>query len=336
MFNFDPRWEAVSMELDVLARAFRPTYGTRTISLDTKRLTLARSGPDRHFPAALGVAASPLLLRLARRTPINHLFASPSELFLTPRLARVPNTILTISKTSRTLARVHRNADALRQLRCIVVESERDRELLLQLDVAPERIRLIHPGVETRPYRPAPGPLTLLFATSPKTPEYLLTRGIYLLLETAALMPEVRFRLVWRWNPGFVQALVRERRLGNVEILTGFQRDMESLYDAAHAVVLPGLEPNSFKPCPHSALHALAHGKPVLVSRHVSVADIVERRRCGVVFDPTIDAFRDAIEQLSARYDEYQANAAPTAEAEFSRSGFLERYARVYASLLSA
>lgn len=335
MFNYEPRWEAVSMELEALAAAFRSPYGTRTITLDTRRRSIAFAGADRHLPAALGVAALPYLLRLARGTSLNHIFASPAERVLTRRLARLPNTVLTIAKGSRTLSSVHRNAATLRRLQCLVVESERHRELLLQLDVPAGRIRLIHPGIEPRPYREPTGPFTLLFATSPKSPDYLLTRGVHLLLKTAALLPDVRFRLVWRWNPGFVERLVRDREVRNVEVLTGYRRDMAALYDEAHAVVLPALEPDSFKPCPHSALQSLAHGKPLLVSRYVSIADAVARHRCGVVFEPRIDAMRNAIRRLAARYDDYQANTAPTLAREFSKAGFLDRYGQLYAALLA-
>jgi glycosyltransferase involved in cell wall biosynthesis len=336
MFNYEPHWEAVSMEMHALATAFRPTLGTRTFGLNTDERTLRLSGADRCCPALLGLAALPLLLRIARATPVNHIFASPSDRILTPRLARLPNTVLTIAKAGRTLAGVHRNADALRKLRCIVVESDPHRELLLQLGIPVERVRLIRPGVEPRPYRPAGGPFTLLFATSPKTPGLLLTRGIYLLLAVAARLPEVRIRLVWRWKPAYVRNLVRERGLGNVEVLAGYRQDMDALYDEAHAVVLPGLEPDSFKPCPHSGLQALAHGKPLLVSRQVCFAEIVARRRCGIVFEPCVEALCDAIRRLADSYEEYRANTAPTLAAEFSRDVFLERYGRLYASLLSA
>lgn len=333
MFNFEPRWEAASKELEALAASFRPVYGTRTISLNLNGQVLSFAGGDRHIPVTLAPALLPMLMRAARAAPVNHILASPAERLLTPLLARLDNTILTITKGSPSLRRIERNIEALLALRYIVVESERHRELLLQLGVLEERIRMIYPGLDPEPYRPATGPLSILFATSPKKHD-LLTRGIYLMLKVAELLPDVRFRLVWRWNPQRIHTLIRKRRLRNVEVFAGYVRDMKAMYDSAHAVILPALEPDSFKPCPHSGLHSLAHGKPLLVSQAVSIAGIVDRHRCGVVFEPTVESLRAAIERLAAHYDEYQANALPTLAREFSRRRFIERYSRLYTTML--
>lgn len=112
------------------------------------------------------------------------------------------------------------------------------------------------------------------------------------MIELAKLMPEVRFRLVWRTGPDRVEALVREAGVENVEIVAGFVPDMGAMYDSAHATILAALTHNSLKPCPHSGLRSLAHGKPVLVSHATSFAGIVKARGCGVVFEPTVESLR--------------------------------------------
>lgn len=333
MFNYDPKWEAASKELEALAAAFGSVYGTRTISINLDKRPTKVFGGDKHLPAALALPALPLLLRAARRVPINHIFASPGERLLTPRLARLGNTILTITKGSRRLLAVEKSVETLASLRYVVVESERHYDLLMQLGLSPERVRLIYPGLHPEPYRRASGPFTIMFATSPKR-DHMLTRGIHLIMKVAERLPSVRFRLVWRWNPEQAQNLIRDRGVSNVDLVAGYIEDMKSLYDSAHAVILPALEPDSFKPCPHSGLHSLAHGKPVLASRAASLAGIVERHKCGVVFDPTVESLCRAISHLAANYDDYQVNAVPTLERKFSSHGFIERYGKLYASLL--
>lgn len=333
MFNFEPRWEAASRELDTLATAFGQVYGTRTISLNVNKGIGTWFGRDKHLPAAVGLPALPLLMRAARAVPINHIFASAGERILLPRLARLDGSILTITKGSSALGAIERNARTLAKLRYVVVESERHHDLLMQLGLDPDRVRLIYPGVERESYRRARGPFTILFATSPKHRD-LLTRGVYLIMRTAERLPSVRFRLVWRWNPGLARQLIRERSLVNVDLVAGYVEDMKALYDESHAVILPALEADSFKPCPHSGLHSLAHGKPVLASRAASIAGIVDREHCGVVFEPTVDSLCRAIAQLNANYDAYQVNTMRTLERKFSRSGFIERYGKLYASLL--
>ena len=334
IFNFDPRWEAASKELDTLATAFGPVYGTRTISLNTNKGAATRFGRDKHLPAVLGLPALPLLMRAARSVSINHIFASAGERILLPRLARLDGSILTITKASRALSAIERNAKALAKLRYVVVESERHYDLLMQLGLDPDRVRLIYPGVQRESYRRARGPFTILFATSPRHRHYLLTRGIYLIMKAAERLPSVRFRLVWRWKPELARPLIRERGLANIELVAGYVEDMKALYDEAHAVILPALNADSFKPCPHSGLHSLAHGKPVLASRAASIAGIVDREHCGVVFEPTVDSLCGAVTQLRANYDAYQVNTFRTLERKFSKSGFIERYGKLYASLL--
>ena len=334
IFNYEPHWEAASKELDTLAGAFASIYGTRMISLNLNGRKTRLAGRDKHLPAPLALSALPLLMRAARSTSVNHIFASAGERILTPRLARLERTILTVTKGCSTLARYERNLTALKSLRRIVVESERHRDLLLQMGVPDRNIELIYPGIASESYRPAAMPFTIMFATSPKDGE-LLTRGIYLMIRAAERLPDVRFRLVWRKNPEAARNAVREARIENVDILCGHVEDMKPLYDSAHAVILPALENDSLKPCPHSALHALAHGKPVLVSRAVSISCIVARDECGLAFEPSVDALCAAIANLKNNYARYQGNALETLNRRFSKREFVARYAAVYAELLS-
>lgn len=334
MFNFDPKWEAASRELNTLATSFRSVYGTRTISLNLNGRAPALRGTDKHLPLSIALPALPLLMRAARTVSVNHIFASPGERLLLPRLARLNGTILTVTKGSPTLRALERNIDTLASLRHIVVESERHYDLFMQIGLPPDRVRLIYPGVAPEPYRAATGPFTILFATSPKKHD-LLTRGIYLMMKAAEQLPSVRFRLIWRWNPQPIHDLLRKRNVSNVNVVTGYVENMKAMYDSVHAVILPGLEGDSFKPCPHSGLHSLAHGKPLLVSRATSIAGIVQRQNCGVVFDPTVQSLCEGVRRLSENYDAYQPNAERTLKRKFSKDGFLDRYGKLYASLLA-
>lgn len=128
--------------------------------------------------------------------------------------------------------------------------------------------------------------------------------------------------------------LIRDAGVGNVEVISGNQDDMRSMYDAAHAVILPGLSATSLKPCPHSALESLAHGKPVLVSRPASLSAIVAREGCGVVFEPNIESLCEGTLELMQNYAGFQERAHAAVERNFSREVFLDRYRKLYASML--
>src|SRR5690606_39322287 len=90
------------------------------------------------------------------------------------------------------------------------------------------------------------------------------------------------------------------------------------------------------KPSPHSGLLSLAHGRPLLISRPTSLSAVVERERCGVVFEPTIPGLCGAIRLLQSSYADFQRNAQPTVKTHFSKAVFVERYAALYHELLTA
>jgi glycosyltransferase involved in cell wall biosynthesis len=333
-FNYMPKWEAASKEIKLLADSFRHRIGTRIISFDQHRNGADMRTHDSHFSIPIGMLGLPMLWWSTKEVKINHVFASAGETRLTRLLAMRENTILTVAKDSSRLDRIEKNAPALKSLRLVVVESERHRDLLLQLGLSDDQVKLIYPGVECVPIKRPEGPFTILFATSPLQKYDLLSRGVYLMIAAAKLLPDVRFRLIWRKHPEAVQALVREAGATNVDIITGFIADMGAHYDAAHATILPALTEMSLKPCPHSALLSLAHGKPVLASRPMSISSIIEEDECGAVFDPTVASLRDAITRLKSNYDHFQSHAQSTIRARFSESQFVERYAALYNSLL--
>lgn len=333
-FNYEPRWEASSKEVEMLVNAFRHEIGTRLISLDLWGEHLKLFGSDKHLPLPWAMIGLPWILREARKVDINHVLSSPGERFVMPRLARRGSSILTITKQSKTLDGLERNIETLKAFDAVVVESERYQDLLMQVGLSPERVRLIYPGRSRRAYRPAPGPFTVLFATSPRKHD-LVARGIWLMIRVAERLPDVRFRFVWRRNPKEVQTLLGRLDLPNVELIARFVEDMGEMYDSVDTVILPALTDNSLKPTPHSGLECLAHGKPLLVSSRVSLARIVRTERCGVVFEPDVDSLCEAIVALRDDYETYRRRAHPTVDRWFSEAEFIGRYRRLYLSLLN-
>jgi glycosyltransferase involved in cell wall biosynthesis len=109
----------------------------------------------------------------------------------------------------------------------------------------------------------------------------------------------------------------------------------EKFISLVHATILPGLNSGSLKPTPHSALDSLSHGKPVLISRPSSIAGMIDRNRCGVVFEPSIDQLVQAITHLRNSYNLYQRNCHPTIQNCFSEQFFLKRYREIYEAMLT-
>jgi glycosyltransferase involved in cell wall biosynthesis len=333
IFNYEPQWEAVSKEIDSLVLGMGDGAAASVISLNLRDRGLRWRGPLKRIPLPLGVSFYPLLRSEAAAPGINHLFASASERWLSPMLVRNGG-ILTIAKGSSSLGRIERNAETLRSFRALVVQSEWDRDLMRQVGVSEAALRLIRPGIRLAEYREARGPFTVLFASSPFAADDFLTRGIQLMVRVAARLPDVRFLLAWRGRHlEKLRGLLHEAGTANVEVRDGVIADMGAVYDEVHAAALPALEHRSFIPAPRSGLEALAHGKPLLVSRYVGIAESLVRAGAGVVFDPTVSGLEDAIRHMRAGYDDHRRAAQPYIAAHFSPSTHLELYRRLYQSL---
>lgn len=333
VFNYMPQWEAVSQEIASLRAGLDGENDDSLVSINDKVPGLRLHGRDKRIPLPHGLALYPLMRLYASRFEVNHLFASAGERILTPVLSGRKG-VLTVAKETTTLREYERNRESLKLLRAIVVQGRRDRELLRQIGVSEQSIWHIRPGIPLSPYREALGRFTILFASSPFNAADFLSRGIYLITAVAALLPEVRFVLVWRKHHlAKLQATIAASGVGNISIRSGVITDMAAEYDGVHAAVLPGLENRSFIPCPRSGLEALAHGKPLLVSHLVSIAPSVARAGAGVAFEPTIEGLKQAIVQLQADYAAYQVNTQRFVAEKFSPAIHIELYRRLYQSL---
>lgn len=330
VFNYMPEWEAVAKEIASLLDGLGEAVDSSLVSLNTKDGRLQLAGRVKRIPLPHGLPLYPLVRRFASQCPINHLFASAAERWLSPMLTRGTG-VLTIAKDTASLDNVERNAAVLRRFRAIVVHSGRDRDLMAQLGIPDRCIRLIRPGIPLATYREAEGPFTILFASSPMSERDFLSRGIHLMVRTALRVPEVRFVLAWRRSQvGKLRGLIREAGAENIEVRDGVIRDMGALYDRVHATALPALEPRSFVPAPRSGLESLAHGKPLLVSHFVAIAGSVARAGAGLSFEPTVDGLTAAIGELRRQYAAIQEGTQAYVRERFAPATHLELHRRLY------
>lgn len=333
LFNYEPYWEAVSKEIDTLVDGLGDGLAGSVVGLNVRDRTFRWRGSPKQVPLPQALALLPLLDGHAAGPGINHLFASASERWLASMLLR-RGAVLTVAKGSSSMGAIERNAPRLRRFRAVVVQSERDRDLMLQLGVARESLRLIRPGIPLAPYRAASGPFTILFASSPFAADDFLTRGVQLMIRVAARLPEVRFLFAWRGRAREkLHRLIREAGAANVEVRDGVIGDMGAVYDEVHAAALPALEHRSFIAAPRSGLEALARGKPLLVSSYVSLAESVERAGAGVVFRPTSEGLEAAVIRLRDGYETYRQAAQPYIARHFSPDIHLELHRRLYHAL---
>ncbi|MEO7137357.1 MAG: hypothetical protein ABI037_06555, partial [Gemmatimonadales bacterium] len=221
VFNYMPQWEAVSKEIADLRSGLDGEIDGFLLSINDKVFGVKLRGREKRVPLPHSLPFYPLAKWYASRFDINHLFASAGERLLTPVIAR-RNGILTVAKDTINLRALERNRQALRRMRAVVVQGERDREVMRQIRVRKEALQLIRPGIPLAPYREPASPFTILFASSPLNALDFLSRGIYLITAVAAQLPEIRFLLIWRTHHlPKLERVLASTKVKNVVIRSG-------------------------------------------------------------------------------------------------------------------
>jgi glycosyltransferase involved in cell wall biosynthesis len=280
-----------------------------------------------------------LLFRAATRVlepafHLNHVFGSLSDWFYIQVSRRRP-TVLTLAASSDPLDR-----KLLEPIDRFVVECPAGRDELERLGIDGRRVQLIFPPVDLERFHPAPppsGPLRVLFASSPDKVTWLEARGVPLILDAAALRPDMTFRLLWRpWGNSLarVRQWIEQRGLRNVDVVEGRVDDMAREYQAADVTVAPFTEMSRCKPAPNSLVESMACGRPVVTTAAVGLADVVRDERAGIVCDPTGAALAESLDRISSDWSAFSDHARRTAERWFAERTFLEGYERIYQELM--
>ena len=282
--GFEPSMEAVSSEVHLLRRSFPRSVVWGLSHRRWCRLSLQERSWCLH--PRLHLVFRGMTRLLESRFDLNHVFGSLGDWFYLEGRRRRP-IVLTATVFSTPV-----HPSLLERVDRFVVESTSGRELLQEQGIDASRIRLVFPPVDLKRFTPMGkpnGPFTVLFASSPERVAWLESRGILLLLDTAALLPDVHFRLLWRpWGNGLreVREWVQRRSLRNVEISVGRFADMASQYQAAHITIAPFTRIEHCKLMPNSLIESLACGRPVLATPQVGLSQMIADERCGLVTEP--------------------------------------------------
>ena len=199
---------------------------------------------------------------------------------------------------------------------------------------------LVHPGIDTARFTRSPIPvqqkIRIMVGSAPWTRAQFKKKGIDALLAAAQRSP--RLHLVFLWRGVLADAMEhRVRRLNlesQVEILNR-RVDVNQVLAEAHASVSLSTDPAIIRPYPHSLMESLVTGKPVIVSRSITMADYVERTGCGKVVE-SVDAasILDAVEALVRKYEDLRAAAQRVGQRDFSQRAMIESFQGVYERIL--
>ncbi len=163
-------------------------------------------------------------------------------------------------------------------------------------------------------------------------------KGIGTILDAAALLPGVPFRLVGSGPlEDTLPGAARERGLDNVEVrgFVGGEARFEALEDALCAIV-PSLVYEQFG---MAALEAYAYELPVIATKMGALRHIVEEGRTGLLIPPgDAEALAAAIRQLADNPEQALAmgqRGRRLAETTYSPDRYYERLMQVYGDALS-
>ena len=226
------------------------------------------------------------------------------------------------------------------------------RELEAHLGVDPDRIRVIHNGVDVEDFQPAAsraearaelppgerppaGETVLVFVGM-----YFLRKGLGVLLRAVAALPPGRPLTVWVVggdDPAPFAALARELGLGERVRFFGHRREVAPYLRAADLFVFP----TAYEPFGLVITEALACGTPAITTAAAGAAELMEDGREGFLLDrpQDVDAVRAALERylaLDADARAAMAAAARRSAEATSWDAIWGRYEELFAEVAAA
>ena len=323
--------DAVFQEIATLREAFAGVE----ISITPERTPAAR------YPRQLfGLHCLTDLWKAEAHTRVTQIFYP--VLYCFPVLRWLRNPIVFTVTASVVRSRVPRGLRFLRKMHRVVVSNPRDEHKLREWELP--RVDVIRPGLDLDRFaadvrarkrgstKLADGSFHLLMASAPWAERQFDEKGVDALLGAVALAPHLSATILLR---GLFESELRQRigRLGiesRIRVVNE-KVDVRDHLRAADAVILAARRPDIVKTYPHSLIEALAAGKPVIISREIPMADLVQDLGAGVVTDE-IDApaiLAAAISIMENRY-RYLAGVRRFNPAMFSISNLIDSYRKIY------
>ena len=173
-------------------------------------------------------------------------------------------------------------------------------QILRRYPLAPERVRVLHPAVDTARFRPSAEPAARAAVRAelglPAGPPLLVfvgsdfrRKGLPALLAALPLLPGAHALVLGGDRPARLRRareLAGELGVADRVRFAGARPDPERLLAAADCLVFP----SRFDAFGNSVLEAMASGLPVVVSRRAGSAEVVTPGRNGAVVDAPEDA----------------------------------------------
>ncbi len=182
-------------------------------------------------------------------------------------------------------------------LRAVICNSAMVRdEIRSGFRIAPEKLHVIHNGVDLEHFQPRHGAALRASARSGLglagnefaflfVGSGFARKGLDAAIAALAQCKEPSFRLLAAGRDGDAArfaALAHGAGVGERVRLLGAREDVRPLYAAADCFILP----TRYDPFPGAALEALAMGLPVIVGRHCGAAEVLRHGQSGWICEP--------------------------------------------------
>jgi phosphatidylinositol alpha-1,6-mannosyltransferase len=260
---------------------------------------------------------------------------------------------LTLARTSSELTWLTRRA--LRGAAGVVANSRHTRDLLARdWGVSPERVHVLHPGVDTHTFVPAPPdpavradlgwgerPVVLTVgALQQRKGQDMMIRALPKLLRR---FPDLLYVIAGEgWERTYLERLVNDLGVGAAVQFRGVPQDDELVrcYQQCDLFALPNRQVGwNFEGFGIVLLEAQACGKPVLAGDSGGTAETLRASETGVVADCTSpDALAGAVADCLSdpgRLARMGARARPWAVEQFDWSALLPRAAKLFEGALT-
>lgn len=310
----------------------------------------ARLTPDvfeltKELPAEARPEAIIHLLR-SRRTNVLMLVGSRATYELLPRIRRELPGLRVVDHLYNAIGHLASNREFARHIDFHIVANEEVQRALLARGESPERIRVIHHGIDLGRFEGAGAKRSDELGALRLRPDERLVlfagrlseeKGALKFLDIAARLRHREDVVCAMIGDGPLRSMVdahaAELGLGERVPRLGFVDDTRPYLLRADVVVIP----SDIDGLPLVSLEALASGTPVVASRVGALPEVVEQGRTGAIVEPSdVAGFARAVEEVLAfeRVGTAQACRAVVA-ARFGIEQVREQYFEVFHQLLS-
>jgi len=143
---------------------------------------------------------------------------------------------------------------------------------------------------------------TVGFASSPMTEEQGSFRGVDLLVETVKNSPNVKFKILWRYDTATIPEELKQAE--NCSIEYG-RINMEKFYSEIDCVLIPYAHVDFNHACSLSALESMMSNIPVVCTDVSGISELVELCNMGEVAKTDSQSICEAIQKVRNSYSMY-------------------------------